>query len=360
MAYNQPVLTDPAGANAIPSGSRNRILYQSEALAVAKTDPAETNFLRRVQSVNYSFSVGRTDVNQFGELAAIDRVILEQPTVTMDFSYILNGTKNEEALGFNVNTMGTVEAGGTSMIADIIGSTNDKLQYYVSLAADGTDAATNPAGTVKSNIKVPDGFITSYSSSGSVGEFPTATVNLEALDMKIGANNAAQLDISAGNAATETGNTSSYVLRPGEIELDIIAFGGVVHLQSFTLTVDLTREPINRLGTNFPFARVISFPLNATLSAEGILSSDDQVNNDNSLDNLVDNDAALDNLVVDCKKQTGTGHVDGIRYTMKKAKLDSYSYTSSIGSNKAVSMDWSVPIGSATQTDRGVFIEKLT
>ena len=46
----------------------------------------------------------------------------------------------------------------------------------------------------------------------------------------------------------------------------------------------------------------------------------------------------------------------GIKYTMKQAKLDSYSYTSSIGANKAVSMDWSVPIGSSTQTDRGVFI----
>ena len=140
--------------------------------------------------------------------------------------------------------------------------------------------------------------------------------------------------------------------------MDITAFGGVVHLQSFTLTVDLTREAINRLGTNFPFARVISFPLNATLSAEGILSSDDQVANDNSLDNLVSNDQALPNLVVDCKKQSGANHVKGIKYTMKKAKLDSYSYTSSIGANKAVSMDWSVPIGSATQTDRGVFIEE--
>jgi hypothetical protein len=352
MAYNQPVLTDPAGNDAIPANSRNRILYQSEALAVAKTSPAETNFLTRVQSVNYSFSVGRTDVNQFGELAAIDRVILEQPTVTMDFSYILNGTKNEEALGFNQSA-----DGNTSMIADIIAGTNDKLQYYVSLAGEGIDAATASGTAVKSNIKVPDGFVTSYSASGSVGEFPTATVNLEALDMKIGENNTSQTDITADSASTET-NTSSYVLRPGEIEMDIIAFGGVVHLQSFTLTVDLTREPINRLGTNFPFARVISFPLNATLSAEGILSKDESTETDNSLDNLVDNDVALNDLVVDCKKQAGSNHVDGIKYIMKKAKLDSYSYTSSIGANKAVSMDWSVPIGSATQTDRGVFITK--
>ena len=349
MAYRDVVTTDPTS---IGTSARNRILYQSEALAVKKpsADPA---FLKRVQSVNYSFSVGRTDVNQFGELAAIDRVILEQPTVTMDFSYILHGTGNETALGFDVGDS------NTSMISNIIkgaGATPvvDKLQYHVALAAEGADAATGQA--IKSNIKIPDGFITSYSASGSVGEFPTATVNLEALDMKIGASHEDQLDVTSNAASSETGNTSSYVLRPGEIELDIYAFGGIVHLQSFTLTVDLTREAINRLGTNFPFARVISFPLNATLSAEGILSKDDDAATDNSLDKLVSGDSAIDELVVDCKSQAGSSQMGGIKYTMKQAKLDSYSYTSSIGANKAVSMDWSVPIGSSTQTDRGVFI----
>ena len=33
-------------------------------------------------------STNRTDVNQFGELAAIDRVVLDTPTVSLDFSYL--------------------------------------------------------------------------------------------------------------------------------------------------------------------------------------------------------------------------------------------------------------------------------
>jgi len=345
MAYKSVVVTDPS---AIGTDARNRILYQSEALAVRR-GAASPDFLTRVQSVNYSFSVGRTDVNQFGELAAIDRVILEQPTVSMDFSYILHGRSNEAALGFNTTSS------TTSMIADIIAGTGDKSDYFISLADEGVDAAGPLGGTtIESNIKIPSGFITSYSASGSVGEFPTATVNIEALDMKIGKSHDEQTNVNAKNASTEE-NTASYVLRPGEIDLDIRAFGGVVHLQSFTLTVDLTREAINRLGTNFPFARVISFPLNATLSAEGILSKDDD-SADNSLGELVSGDSAIDKLVVDCKSQAGSSQMGGIKYTMKQAKLDSYSYTSSIGANKAVSMDWSVPIGSSTQTDRGVFI----
>ena len=344
MAYLDAVVTDPGS---IAADARNRIIYQSEALAVGSSQ----TFLSRVQSINYSFSVGRTDVNQFGELAAIDRVVLEQPTVSMDFSYILHGVTNENSLGFTTD-------GSKSMIAEILKGKDaspvvDEQDYFVALAADGVDAASNTP--VASNIKIPSGFITSYSSSGSVGEFPTATINLEALDMQIGSAAIGQ----NVTAAPATASQDSYVLRPGEIELDITAFGGTVHLQSFTLTVDLTREPISRLGSNFPFARVISFPLNATLSAEGIMSGGDAgtLAKEGDADNLIDSDTSISSLVVDCKKQTGgSSHIPGIKYEMKKAKLDSYSYTSSIGANKAVSMDWSVPIGSAEQTDRGVFI----
>ena len=59
---------------------RNRIIYQSEALFVSRTGATaddEISQLHRVQSINYSFDISRTDVNQFGNLAAIDRIITE-------------------------------------------------------------------------------------------------------------------------------------------------------------------------------------------------------------------------------------------------------------------------------------------
>jgi len=347
--YGTQVTTSPVGSGGTPTvaaNARNRVIYQSEALGVRGGSDSPVA-LRRVQSINYSFSVGRTDVNQFGELAAIDRIILEQPTVTMDFSYILHGLTNESSLGFDV-------VGSNSCITNILDNTQDKKDYFVALAAEGEDAATAGADTVTSQIEVPEAFITSYSAAGSVGEFPTATVNVEALDMKIG--QSSSTDFGMKHASTEDGGmTNSKVLRPGEILLDINAFGGTVHLQSFTLTVDLTREPINRLGTNFPFARVISFPVNATLSAEGILVGDDG-SDSASLGELVDNDDAIASMIVDCRSQTGTGHAPGCKFEVKEAKLDSYGYTSSVGANKSVSMDWSVPIGSKSQTGKGVFM----
>ena len=45
-----------------------------------------------------AFNISRTDVNQFGELAAIDRVVLDTPTVSLDFSYYLANFANEANL----------------------------------------------------------------------------------------------------------------------------------------------------------------------------------------------------------------------------------------------------------------------
>ncbi len=72
--------------------TRKRVIYQSEALYSGSDN------IQRVQSVNYSFSVPRTDVNQYGQLGQIERIITEVPTVNLDFTYHLNGTTNETIL----------------------------------------------------------------------------------------------------------------------------------------------------------------------------------------------------------------------------------------------------------------------
>ena len=70
----------------------------------AQLEPNLTN-LDRVQNINYSFNVARTDVNQFGNLAAVDRIIINQPTINLDFNYLQNGLKNEKELGFTATAL---------------------------------------------------------------------------------------------------------------------------------------------------------------------------------------------------------------------------------------------------------------
>ena len=114
---------------------RNRVIYQSEALYVGPTpstgaQPAGGDFgsrinqLHRIQTANYSFNIERTDVNQFGELAAIDRVNLDTPTVTLDFSYLLANLQNERALGFVVD-------GSNTCVKNLIDKSQDDKNYYI-------------------------------------------------------------------------------------------------------------------------------------------------------------------------------------------------------------------------------------
>ena len=116
--------------------ARTRVIYQSEAVYcsqdvafdAAQTAAGNIKQLSRVQSANYSFSIARQDVNQFGNLAAIDQIVTESPTVSFDTSYYLANFSNEARLGFNVLNSGEVPAGFTSCIGNLIDSTNNAYQ----------------------------------------------------------------------------------------------------------------------------------------------------------------------------------------------------------------------------------------
>ena len=104
--------------------ARKRIIYQSEALFVGPTGAASPTQLNRVQSANYSFDIARQDINQFGQLGAIDRIIVEQPTVSLDFSYYANNGFNETGIGF---VLGTTKGA----LADILSGGRDIQNYYI-------------------------------------------------------------------------------------------------------------------------------------------------------------------------------------------------------------------------------------
>jgi len=126
---------DPLATRTLVSGSTTA----TSSLAVMQSGllPNLAN-LDRVQSINYNFNVARRDVNQFGNLAAVDRVIVDQPVVGIDFNYLQNGFKNEEELGFQVTTLKrsaavnlTIVASGQSEYGITAASVADGGQGYL-------------------------------------------------------------------------------------------------------------------------------------------------------------------------------------------------------------------------------------
>jgi len=164
--------------------SRNRVIYQSEALFASKgvnsTGKADHMQLRRVQSANYSFNVTRTDLNQFGQLSRIDSLILEAPTVSADVSYYLGDGYNEEVLNFANSDLNVGFVSG-----QIESSSGQNL--YIMTAQEGKDANFGTLTGVGA-IGIGNAFVTDYSLEASVGGFPTVTVSFEGSNINASTN----------------------------------------------------------------------------------------------------------------------------------------------------------------------------
>lgn len=401
--------------------ARNRVIYQSEALfagqltgtTLTHTDnPTDIKQLHRIQSANYSFSVARTDVNQFGELASIDRVVLDTPTVSLDFSYLLANFTNEESLGFYVNSKNIATDTLVSALSGVLNKTTDERNFFIQTSREGEDAIGDttrhpavPGVNMASTIGIGNGFVTSYNCEASVGGFPTVSVSVEAMNMNFttgtqGCPNPAinRVDGTAastlcslptvsgdGDGLTEDAGTLGIsTLRPGDITIQIAEhstdgsfgsddydLGGAklptaagdatssANIQSYNISFDLGRTPIQRLGNRFAFAREVDFPVNVSLSVDAIMTDLTTGN----LNDLVDCEKSYD-VMIQLKGITGsacdTVKADVASYILKNVKPDSQSFSSSIGDNKTVTLDFSTQIGGPRDTNAGVFFAGVT
>ena len=363
--------------------AKNRIIYQSQSVyagpsAVSGTYYSETgdalastrsdypSSLQRVQNVNYSFDIARTDVNQFGQLANIDRIILESPTVSMDFSYYQADFANEKKLGFEIMSRSTI----VSCISGMLNRKTDERNYYIRVTSEGQDSVGfDSTGTgVNDVVGIGNGFMSSYSSDAAVGDFPTASVTVEALNIAFDkgttGNTLPKIDPEDGSkestleyaletAAADVQNTFS-VVRPGDITmtLDNGGLGALISdakIQSYSLSFDLAREPLQKLGSKFAFAREMTFPVTVSLSVDALLGDLETGN----LADVVSSDGSFDAEVL--MKSRNSSSVN-MKYILKQAKLDGHSYSTSIGDNKTVTLNFSSQIGSSQQTGVGLFM----
>lgn len=356
--------------------ARNRVIYQSEGLYVSKeynsTGSGDHFQLKRVQSANYNFNIARQDVNQYGQLARIDSIVLETPTVGLDFTYYVTDGKNERALGFYVQT-GAAAPGQfpSGHVQDGTGR-----NFYIVTTAEGSDLNAETTLSGKSAIGVGNAYLTNYTLDVAVGSIPTASVSFEGSNMNAftftGNNSGSGAGIvpQSGNSlnlgvvlASPSNQTGSAVdgevsaLRPGDVIISFAGFTGTgvggftkledLHVQSASLSLPLGRTPIQQLGTKFAFARTVDFPIVSTLTVNGVQAETSQ----GSLVDLIESNPKRD-ITISIKKP-GTNNV-AISYTISQAQLDSIGFSSSIGANKTVDLTFSSQIGGANDATNGI------
>lgn len=373
--------------------SRNRVIYQSEGLYVSSglnsQSSGEHKQLKRVQSANYSFEIARQDVNQFGQLARIDALVLQSPTVSLDLDYYLTDGFNESALGFYMQGNGVTNYGpsvaGNFASGQMVSSSG--RNFYIVTTSEGSDlnyetgALTALSG--KSVIGIGNGFITNYSVDASVGNFPTVKVSVEGLGFNVstyditgtatGVPTPAINPTDGTKLSTGTGNyvklplpsegTGVTALRPGDITLSFGGFTGTgatpsanvvsngadaINIQSVSLSLPMSRTPIERLGSRFAFARVVDFPIVSTMTVNALVNEQQARNLADMIDDGNERDITL------TINAPGTSS-RAVQYTFKAARLDSEGYSSDIGSNKSVDLSFSTQIGGPNDTVHGIF-----
>lgn len=361
--------------------ARNRIIYQSLALYAGQTNAQSGDHtlggsiqqLTRVQSWDSDFSRNFTDVTQYGQLAAIDRIEVEAPTVNMSTSWYPTNGFNEKSIGLSVCGSGETP---TSLLSGILKKETDEKNYFLLVASEGNDAVGFAGKT--GVFGIGNSYLTSYSLEASVGDIPTANADFEALNFAVYsdssvANNLPSINPSNGNKVTGYNFTLPLaeqnseadqitVLRPGDITLNLKPASGPdyvkgfsaddIKIQSFTLSTELGRTPIEKLGSRFPFSREIDFPVTASLSVEAQMGD---LNNFNLADLLCETGFYDMSIVMKENSCSGDG-APALIAQLKGAKLLSENVTTSIGDNASVTLEYEVSIGGPQDVTKGIFL----
>ena len=439
--------------------ARNRVIYQSQALFIAPSatgaqvsgvnsvgtgpiasapfGPVSTGSLGsgisllkkmdRIQSCNFNFTINRQDVNEFGKLARIDSIINEPTTVGLDFSYYVTDGFNERLLGFNVT--GVVDGqgpGGTSIdtntavSAQCISGLLSDLQgnnYYILTVDEGEDVVGGKVlGGTSNVVSIGNGFITDYSFEASVGGLPTASITVEAFNIKTDTfaaasgtngfdlggtamsgvknsyvsgdspavnlfNTPAEKFTSIGKAykldesrefqgtirtaegvnftGFTTGESLISALRPGDITLSFPEGDGFVAISGSN------QAHIQSLHFSIPLSRTVLQRLGSVFGYTRVV--DVPINFDLSISAVVSElreanlfdimaENTKNNFTLTLNDSNATTPVPKMRYTIKGAILHSETYSESIGDNQSVDLVYTVQVGGANDTTNGVFM----
>jgi len=351
----------------------SRVIYQNEAVFAGPSNATGLFFssgtsgnlikqLYRVQTANRSSNTEREDINQLGQLARIGAMVTTPPTVSFDTSWYSTNVNNEVALGLSANN-------GASMISGILTKTTDDRNVFISRSPAGFDDL-GYSGVNRIAQGIGNAFITNYQAEASVGGLATASVTMEGYNIVSYANASGNTpSLNPTNGARITGvpfvlpvTTSGFAgqnlaIRYGDISVDIsnsTILGADVSdlkIQSYSLSIPLSREDINAFGTLYPTSRDLTVPINGTLSISAILG-DSQTG---SLSDVFCNDGDY-NITITLRDPSCPG-ISGnvaVQYKIFGAKLDSETFNMSIGPAETSDFDFSFQMAGAQTTNQGV------
>ncbi len=367
----------------MPSTASNRVIFQNSNLFVwppAQSGATATGSfftsgnsgqllvgeISRVQSIDLASSINRFDVQEFGRVARIDSEIISPPTFTLNFSYYVTDGLNENILGMNAK-------GITSFISGMMTKTSDSKNYLITYSPPGLDDDGYTPYTNRDVAALGNGFVSNYSLNAAINQPVTANVTVEGLNIEFFTGASGQtpaVDPVTANRITawnwqlpvgdpQTGINTISIIKPGDIILSLpnaAGFGSQIsgafqaQIQSFSLSVPISREKIQRLGSPFGVSDEINLPVTCTLSIQGLQTNLQPA----GFAELLCNDTPY-NLSVLMRQPgcQGTG-LTAINLAFNQAFLTSHRIGQTIGGDATLSLDFSTQLSNPTNVGEGV------
>ena len=377
--------------------ARTRIISQSKAVYVSPTGLLATNYgyaaatgalspqqLHRVDTFSFDVDLagGRQDIREFGQLARIGTIRVGEITPTISLGYYLGDGANEHNLGFNIQGID-----GTGPVSQFISGvlTESALKkeknLYLLTTQEGTDAFSSTSYTAAARsghdvVGFGNATLANYSLNLSVGEIPRADVEMECGNIRfytgtssgsslvnpaLVRTTAAQMDTGKFVLpAADTGVTPVDVLRPGDVTVTFSSnsagIGGValsgIQIQSASIEVPLSRETLEKLGSQLPYAKPLEFPINVTCALNGFVTDFTE----GALQSILTGCAGeQDNDITISIKDRCNPDTERMRFVFQNAVLDSQNFSIGLDDNETVDMTFSAQIAGATTTTAGVF-----
>lgn len=373
--------------------SNNSIVIAGERPAFSTTDRTgdamSGAFMSTVQNVSLGFSMERQKLKQIGSNGLPVDHINRSPNVNLSIDYYYSPSMlNEQLLGL---TTGATFAGEQSESGSygkfLSGYDNQDQNFYIlnrdNQGADFIEGSTTMLSGLQAGdddielLAVGNAFLTNYSLSFEVGQLPVASTSYLASNLSVqnltgsaqitnpainlqsgNANGAGLVDLeeaSTIDARTFSDDTECNINRlspplcsPTELNLTLknLQIGGApisgdAHIQSFGFNVPFRRVDMHGLGSNYPYARDVQFPLNCSASlnllVSGFLTGE--------ISGLVSSESSYDfDVEVVSVEDDPSGDPYKHTFSFEDLKLESSSYSMPVNGQMGYSLDFSFEV----------------
>jgi hypothetical protein len=150
----------------------------------------------------------------------------------------------------------------------------------------------------------------------------------------------------------EDGQVSAF--NPGEITFQMTGAFGFnnidLKVQDFSLSIDLNRSPLKKLGKQYPFFREFNFPIKANIEINCLVGDLES----NNLTSLICGKSDYDFDITFNRPCNQRGI--NLKYEFKKAKLVSQNFSSDIGNNSSMNATYEIDLSDITNFNQGIYI----